>query len=73
MALMGYAATALLVVACIHLLQRWLKWIQGRKRMYELMEKIPGPTALPILGTTYQFKLDRVGKRDERIKCTLCS
>ncbi|CAI2329092.1 unnamed protein product [Caenorhabditis sp. 36 PRJEB53466] len=35
-------------------------FLKRRKRMYELVAKIDGPLALPLIGTTYLFKLDPI-------------
>lgn len=37
-------------------------FFQERMRLYHLMSKIDGPLALPLLGTTFQFKMDPVGE-----------
>lgn len=59
---MGLAAWLLAVAAAVAVYRyAWsmLAWIRARRRVYELMAKIPGPKALPLIGTTYQFKTDR--------------
>uniref|UniRef100_A0A1I8ARX9 Cytochrome P450 n=1 Tax=Steinernema glaseri TaxID=37863 RepID=A0A1I8ARX9_9BILA len=43
----------------------WVSWklydfLRGRQKLIQLIDRIPGPHAIPILGCAYQFKLDSV-------------
>ena len=54
----------LVAAAVAVLVAKWRQlfdWCYNRARIYYYMAKITGPPSLPIVGTTYKFKLDRVG------------
>ncbi|PIC47351.1 hypothetical protein B9Z55_006736 [Caenorhabditis nigoni] len=59
---MGFAVylVALVILYVLLNLGKIGKFVKERKRLYELMDKIDGPYALPLLGTTWQFKMDPV-------------
>lgn len=48
---------ALVVIALVPL----AKWIKKRLNLHDVINKIPGPKAYPIIGTMYTF----VGKKSE--------
>uniref|UniRef100_A0A1I7WVB2 Uncharacterized protein n=1 Tax=Heterorhabditis bacteriophora TaxID=37862 RepID=A0A1I7WVB2_HETBA len=39
-------------------LPRILKWIYQRRRLISLIDVLPGPPALPIVGCAYRFSFD---------------
>ena len=53
-----WAICAVLVFVAV----KWAKWLHSRARMYELIGAMPGPGGLPLIGSAYMFKLDRVGE-----------
>lgn len=59
---MGLAVylVALVILCAIFNLGKIAKFVKERRRLYELMDKMDGPLALPLLGTTWQFKMDPV-------------
>ncbi|KHJ82500.1 hypothetical protein OESDEN_17806 [Oesophagostomum dentatum] len=36
----------------------FLRWFKKRLRVVELVDRLPGPTALPLVGRAYQFSFD---------------
>lgn len=49
--LLGY-----ILVVCIVLLLSWyFDYIRRRRRLYELADKIPGPSGLPFIGSLHSF------------------
>uniref|UniRef100_A0A182PE71 Uncharacterized protein n=1 Tax=Anopheles epiroticus TaxID=199890 RepID=A0A182PE71_9DIPT len=50
---------ALVVITLVQVLKWFKKWLQ----LYNVMNKIPGPKAYPIVGTMYSF----IGKKSEEI------
>ena len=54
---------SIVVVLIAHWLYKsGLEWLRNRWRLVQMIEKIPGPPAIPIMGNTHEFKLDRVGE-----------
>jgi hypothetical protein len=38
-----------------------VRFVKQRKQLIDYVDRIPGPSAIPILGCSYQFKWDIVG------------
>jgi cytochrome P450 family 4 len=52
----AFNATALLLGLLLPVLGLWYTYYRmGRKHLYELAEKIPGPPGLPFVGNLFEF------------------
>ncbi len=56
-----WLALILIVVGLVYMRQI-VDFIRRRKRLIDLVDKIPGPHAIPLLGCVYQFKWNSLGK-----------
>lgn len=59
-------STIIAVLIYIYIFIPLLKWYKKRSNFIKIIEKIPGPKAYPIIGTTYlDFFTHRGGKLKE--------
>jgi hypothetical protein len=50
---------AIALIIILALLGPWLLDLaRGRRRLINLIDRLPGPRALPLIGCAYQFSLD---------------
>lgn len=52
------ALVALLIYPVILVIQAWMR----RRKFIELVERLPGPKAKPLVGNTMDFRVPREGK-----------
>uniref|UniRef100_A0A1I8ASX5 Cytochrome P450 n=1 Tax=Steinernema glaseri TaxID=37863 RepID=A0A1I8ASX5_9BILA len=62
---MALGAGALLLVFIVGLCVRLYSLLKQRQRLVTLIDQIPGPPAVPILGCAYAFKLDSLEQLEE--------
>nr|ABF06549.1 CYP4BF1 [Ips paraconfusus] len=53
---MGFWVPVVVLLLFVYATLRIWPWILKRKRLIQMVDRIPGPTAIPILGCAYQFR-----------------
>lgn len=58
MVLVALAFASIAISYLVLWMPRLMQWIKERMRIIELVDRLPGPRALPLVGCAYQFSFD---------------